>query len=178
MSKIIINVAHTLTHLKPPITTNKIKQCITTAHDFLGNLITNNNNFPQATLKIIKDNWQSPNQNINVLIVGTKKAKSLNQKYRQKDYVPNVLSFTNRVDEITESTFLQADVFICYPVVITEAKKYSLPIADRLIHLIVHGFLHTYGLTHDTAKTEKLMEGIEINILQKLNIPNPYFSGE
>ncbi|MEK5760419.1 rRNA maturation RNase YbeY, partial [Acinetobacter variabilis] len=42
-------------------------------------------------------------------------------------------------------------------------------------HLLVHGVLHLLGYDHETSDEDaEEMEGLEIEILAKLNITNPY----
>ena len=41
-------------------------------------------------------------------------------------------------------------------------------------HLLVHGCLHLLGFDHEKTNEAEEMERIEINILKKLNIDNPY----
>ena len=46
--------------------------------------------------------------------------------------------------------------------------------ADHLTHLAVHGTMHLLGFDHILEKDAVLMEGIEIRILKKLGIEDPY----
>ena len=41
-------------------------------------------------------------------------------------------------------------------------------------HLLVHGCLHLLGFDHEKTNEAEKMERIEIKILQKLNIDDPY----
>jgi probable rRNA maturation factor len=47
-----------------------------------------------------------------------------------------------------------------------------------MVHLIVHGFLHLLGYTHEVEKEAQTMESIEIKTLEGLGIDNPYVKGE
>ena len=76
-------------------------------------------------------------------------AQKLNIDYRQKDYIPNILSFP-----LTKS---EGEIFICLSVARSEAKKFSLTYKQFLTLLLVHGCLHLKGMDHG-EEMEKLEE--------------------
>jgi len=40
--------------------------------------------------------------------------------------------------------------------------------------LLIHGCLHLIGFDHETTIEAEEMEALEIDILRKLGVPNPY----
>ena len=42
------------------------------------------------------------------------------------------------------------------------------------MHTLLHALLHLMGYDHQTAEEAVKMENLEIKMLSKLNIPNPY----
>ncbi len=66
------------------------------------------------------------------------------------------------------------DIILAYETVLREAKEKDIPFLDHTIHLIIHGFLHLLGYDHEDEKDAEKMEILEIEILEKLNIENPY----
>ena len=46
--------------------------------------------------------------------------------------------------------------------------------ADHASHLVVHGVLHLAGHDHIRARDAKIMEKLEVTILDRLGISNPY----
>ena len=113
------------------------------------------------------------NAEITVRIVDADEAQALNQDYRDKTYVPNVLTF--EYGEITPGV-LGGDVVICAPVVEREAREQGKPLKDHYAHMTVHGVLHLQGYDHLEPAEAELMESREAAILKRFHIPNPYLS--
>jgi rRNA maturation RNase YbeY len=88
----------------------------------------------------------------------------------------NVLSFATAINEtpLTSLPLLLGDIIVAYETLVNEASSEDKKISDHLCHLIVHGMLHLLGFDHQALVDADIMENIEINILQKLNVENPY----
>ncbi|MCO8045652.1 rRNA maturation RNase YbeY [Acinetobacter bohemicus] len=102
----------------------------------------------------------------------------LNLEYRGKDKPTNVLSFPSDIpDEMAQflDAFPIGDLVICIPVVLQEATEQDKAPLTHFTHMLVHGILHLMGYDHETSDEDaEEMEGIEIDILAKLGIDNPY----
>ena len=110
---------------------------------------------------------------ITVRIVDAEEAQALNQDYRHKDYVPNVLTF--EYGEIAPG-ILGGDVVICAEVVEREAREQRKPLQNHYAHMTVHGVLHLQGYDHLDPHDADIMESREAAILKRFRIPNPYAS--
>ena len=110
---------------------------------------------------------------ITVRIVDADEAQALNQDYRHKGYVPNVLTF--EYGEISPGV-LGGDVVICAPVVEREAREQGKPLQHHYAHMTVHGVLHLQGYDHLEPHDADIMESREAVILKRFRIPNPYLS--
>lgn len=110
---------------------------------------------------------------IAVRIVDAEEAQTLNQDYRAKDYVPNVLTF--EYGEIAPG-ILGGDVVICAPVVEREAREQGKSLQHHYAHMTVHGVLHLQGYDHIDPADADIMESREAVILRRFRIPNPYLS--
>ena len=110
---------------------------------------------------------------ITVRLVDADEAQALNQDYRKKGYVPNVLTF--EYGEISPGV-LGGDVVICAPVVEREAREQGKPLKDHYAHMTVHGVLHLQGYDHLDPAEADIMESREAAILKRFRIPNPYTS--
>ncbi len=104
-------------------------------------------------------------------------AQVLNRTYREKDTPTNVLSFAtlDSDDPIPdEGPFPLGDIILAYQTIDTEAREQGKFFKDHYIHLVVHGTLHLLGYDHINEDEANIMETLEIRILEKLNIQNPY----
>ena len=110
---------------------------------------------------------------VTVRIVDADEAQALNQDYRDKGYVPNVLTF--EYGEITPGV-LGGDVVICAPVVEREACEQGKPLKHHYAHMTVHGVLHLQGYDHVDPREADIMESREAAILKQFRIPNPFTS--
>lgn len=115
---------------------------------------------------------------ITVRIVDADEAQALNQDYRHKGYVPNVLTF--EYGEIGRDDagrgVLGGDVVICAPVVEREAREQGKSLQHHYAHMTIHGVLHLQGHDHLDPTEANIMESREIAILKRFHIPNPYTS--
>lgn len=110
---------------------------------------------------------------LTVRIVGTEESAQLNETYRHKQGPTNVLSFPFEKPAQVELPLL-GDLVVCAPVVAQQAKDQYKTTKAHWAHMVVHGTLHLLGYDHQDASAAERMEGIEINILNKLGFPNPY----
>lgn len=115
---------------------------------------------------------------VGIACVDNDESHKLNLEYRQKDKPTNVLSFPSDLpDEMAEflESFPIGDLVICIPVVLHEALEQNKAPLTHLTHMLVHGTLHLMGYDHETSEEDaEEMEAIEIEILAKLGLENPY----
>lgn len=100
----------------------------------------------------------------------------LNGAYRGKPVPTNVLSFPaggHTRAGAGQSRFL-GDVVLAQETLAREAAELGLPFDDHLQHLVVHGLLHLLGYDHETHHAAQKMEALEVRILGRLGIADPY----
>lgn len=117
---------------------------------------------------------------VGIACVDLAESHELNLQYRGKDKPTNVLSFPSDIpEEILEMLDARplGDLVICIPVVLQEAKDQQKTPINHFTHLLVHGVLHLLGYDHELGEVEaEDMESLEIEILAKLDIANPYIT--
>jgi probable rRNA maturation factor len=113
---------------------------------------------------------------LTIRFVDADEARSLNRDYRAKDYATNVLTFAYTENDTSELT--QADIILCTDVLQKEADEQNKSLEAHAAHLIVHGVLHAQGYDHEDEEQATEMEQLEIAILAKLGLPNPYQSNQ
>jgi probable rRNA maturation factor len=104
-----------------------------------------------------------------IRIADEDEARALNQSFRAKDYVPNVLSFPS-----SQGQGHLGDVLICHPVVAREAAAQSKSVRAHHAHMTVHGVLHLCGFDHIERADAKRMEALETAVLAQLGFADPY----
>ena len=95
----------------------------------------------------IKERILGKKYSLSLAFIGSQRATTLNQAYRQKDYTPNVLSFP-----LTPTT---GEILICPSVTKREAAAFQLSEKGYVGYLFIHAALHLKGYEHG-ATMEKL----------------------
>lgn len=112
----------------------------------------------------------------------------LNTEFRGKPTPTNVLSWPSEerapeepggvpeAPEADDGPFETSlgDIAIAWETCAREATEAGRPMNDHVLHLLVHGLLHLLGYDHVDDKDATLMEGLEVRILDKLGLPDPY----
>lgn len=99
---------------------------------------------------------------ISLAIVGKKRIKNLNWKWRKKNKVTTVLSFPflvkNHLLENPEEKSLLGEIIICPRVIKKKAKREKSSFEKELAKSLIHGVLHLLGFSHKHNKDAKIME--------------------
>ncbi|TMM46896.1 rRNA maturation RNase YbeY [Colwellia ponticola] len=110
---------------------------------------------------------------LTIRLVNKEESQQLNKQYRGKDKPTNVLSFPFEVPDGVELNLL-GDLIICIDVMQQEAQEQNKALFDHWAHLVIHGCLHLLGFDHINDSEALEMESLEIAILHKLGIDDPY----
>ena len=120
-------------------------------------------------LKFINNN----NYYCNFVLANDKFIKKFNYKYKKKNKSTDVLTFVSNYNTATK-TEKHCDIIFSIETIIKDSKRNNIDFYNHLTHLIIHSFLHINNFIHHKIKDFLIMKKIEINILNKLNIQNPY----
>lgn len=130
-------------------------------------------------LEINKHLKKKTNQlEINISLVSNLQIKKINREFRSKDKATDVLSFPFLDKKSLQNTLpahiFLGDIVLAFETINNEASKAKKDFYEHLTHLILHSLLHLLGHDHMKAGDAKIMEGLEIEILKKIGIKNPY----
>lgn len=103
--------------------------------------------------------------------------QELNRTYRQKDSPTDVISFAmqEKLDEEPDVIgvnlpVMLGDIVISIDKAKEQAKEYNHSFKRELAFLTVHGFLHLLGFDHMSEEDEKVMFGLQEEILGEFGI--------
>ena len=104
---------------------------------------------------------------IEINIVGDKRIRTLNRVYRGIDKQTDVLSFAWQEEKKFVGNFL-GQIYISYPQIKRQAKKYEVSTKEEFRRILIHGLLHLVGYDHVVKKEAKTMFGLQEKLLKKI----------
>lgn len=92
-----------------------------------------------------------PSYDVSLAFVGTSRARAMNTSLRNKDYIPNVLSY--------ETGKNSGEIVICLLEARKQAPLYEMSYTHFVGFLFIHGLLHLKGQQHGATmdKQERLL---------------------
>lgn len=101
---------------------------------------------------------------ISVAIIDAMTMQHLNNTYRGKNKVTDVLSFPFSQDEI-DSDGVIGEVLICVDQARAQAPEHSWSTKEELYQLLIHGVLHVLGYDHEKKEDAGIMLPLQQSIL-------------
>lgn len=116
---------------------------------------------------------------VSIVLCDDKEIQSLNKKYRNQDKPTNVLSFPvmdfKEISNIEDFAAI-GDIILSFETIKRESVEQNKIFNNHLAHLFIHSILHLIGHDHENDDQAKIMEDLEIELLKKLEIDNPYIT--
>jgi probable rRNA maturation factor len=123
----------------------------------------------------VKRSASTQHAGLAIVLTNDSTIRKLNDRWRKRDAPTNVLSFPSKALRAGRGVPRQlGDIVIAYETTAREAKAEGKRFEHHLVHLAVHGFLHLVGYDHDSDRDANKMERLEVAILARLNVPDPY----
>jgi len=109
---------------------------------------------------------------VSIVLADDSAVQALNRQWRGLDKPTNVLSFL----AAGGGDVMLGDIVMSYETLKRECDDEGKAFLHHLAHLTVHGFLHLAGYDHETDEQADEMEGLESEIMTRMNMPDPYLS--
>ncbi len=122
---------------------------------------TTKDRIPRLPFFALKEALLGKSYNLSIVIIGDKRSQTLNVMYRNKTYIPNVLSFS--LDEKNGEIFLNQKQAKREHKARGESYEYFIAL------LVVHAMLHLKGMRHGST-----MEKQEARLLAKMGVENTF----
>ncbi len=106
---------------------------------------------------------------VGIVLVDGEKMKNLNEKFRGRKMVTDVLAFPIR-DNFVSTRDLLGEVIICVERAKQEAWKRKHSLKEELTLLLVHGILHLLDYRDEKLGERKIMQEREKEILERLGM--------
>ena len=111
---------------------------------------------------------------LNLILTDKKRMIKLNKVFKKKQIDTDVLTFITKYPNKILGKTLYCDIFFSIDTIENFIKNKNLDIYEHFNHLLVHSILHINGYDHKKIDDFNKMKKVEIKILKKLDISNPY----
>lgn len=101
---------------------------------------TTKGKLPSLPFVRIKESILGKKFDVSISFVSPSEAQRINIENRNKDYIPNVLSFP-----LSESS---GEIIMSLSTIRREAKKFGYTYDECILFMLIHGLLHVKGLDH------------------------------
>ena len=111
----------------------------------------NRQKIKESVEKILSEHKINATCEVSIAVVGDRKMRSLNKKFRNIDSSTNVLSFPQQEGDIVApvaNTLYLGDIVISYPKVIEEASRENMMVDEKISELVEHSVRHLLGIHH------------------------------
>lgn len=128
--------------------------------------------FVRKVVKHTLKKMEAEKSEVNIIFVGLEEIHEINKTYRNVDRPTDVISFAleDTEDVTVYEERVLGDIYICLDKVHEQAIEYGHTEIREMAFLIVHGLLHLLGYDHMIKEEEKIMFGLQEEILNEMGI--------
>ena len=128
--------------------------------------------FVRKVVKHTLKKMEAEKSEVNIIFVGLEEIHEINKTYRNVDRPTDIISFAleDTEDVTVYEERVLGDIYICLDKVHEQAKEYGHTEIREMAFLIVHGLLHLLGYDHMIKEEEKIMFGLQEEILNEMGI--------
>ena len=128
--------------------------------------------FVRKVVKHTLKKMEAEKSEVNIIFVGLEEIHEINKTYRNVDRPTDVISFAleDTEDVTVYEERVLGDIYICLDKVHEQAKEYGHTEIREMAFLIVHGLLHLLGYDHMIKEEEKIVFGLQEEILNEMGI--------
>lgn len=109
--------------------------------------ISHSGTLPQVPFLAIKEKILGKKYDLSIAFVSPAKAQALNIEHRNKEYVPNTLSFA--YDNMS------GEIVLCMSAMKKQNKAWGMDIDTYVTFIIIHSMLHLVGMDHGDIMERK-----------------------
>lgn len=105
----------------------------------------------ESVVKILEEYKINTSSEVSIAVVGNRKMRGLNKKFRNIDKSTNVLSFPQLEGDVVApvaNRLYLGDIVIAYPKVIEEASRENMLVDEKVAELVEHSVKHLLGIHH------------------------------
>lgn len=109
--------------------------------------ISSNGTIPSMPFLALKDKILGKRYSLSIAFVTPKKAQMINMQTRNKDYIPNTLSF-----ELSKNS---GEIVLCTSVMKKQYKDFDMSYEKYVLYIVIHSMLHLKGMAHGSTMEAK-----------------------
>lgn len=121
---------------------------------------------------IVFKNLNVINPIYNIVVVSEERIKEINNLYRNKDSVTDVISFAfeEKDNDIYKDVRFIGEIYICAKRAKEQSIEYGHSFKREICYLCVHGLLHLLGYDHMNEEDKKVMREKEEEVLKEYDL--------
>ena len=113
-----------------------------------------------------------PRDELNVVLVGSRKIAELNKRFLNHDGPTDVITFDYTKDPdayIINESRLVGEIFVCIDMAVSAARDHGQSVSREVVLYIIHGILHLRGFNDGQDDEKQLMRQAETSLISRLN---------